>query len=96
MTVPLAPEFAAHLIHPQHDAEKMLIIAALKQDVIVNGLRAELAQARGEIEKLRNALRSIDTRFSALEYVGAKLDNDAQCALHEALAALAPEGKEGG
>lgn len=49
MTVPLAPEFAAHLIHPQHDAEKMLIIAALKQDVIVNGLRAELAKARSVV-----------------------------------------------
>ena len=49
MTVPLSPEFEAHLIHPQHDAEKMLIIAALKQDVIVNGLRAELAKARSVV-----------------------------------------------
>ena len=89
MTVPLAPEFAAHLIHPQHDAEKMLIIAALKQDVIVNGLRAELAKARAEIEKLRNALKTCVQQIKIIAEMAGLPFEDAP-AIKVALAALAP------
>lgn len=53
-------------------------------------------EAEAENERLREVLRGIEARFSALEFVGIKLNNDAQCTLHEAHAALAPEGKEGG
>ena len=59
-------------------------------------LQSELAKARAENERLRAVLHGIKARLSALEYVGVDLDNDAQCVLHEARAALAPEGKEGG
>ena len=53
--------------------------------------RAELAKARAENERLREALYGIDARLSALKYVGVSLNNDMQCVLHEARAALREE-----
>ena len=107
MTVPLPPltdaefaEVAAVVTHGTHLNSKA---RALEADARWH--RAELAQARSEIERLREALVSLersllkDSRQKSIvgddtEY---HLDgNSMYHAINKVRAALAPEGKEGG